>query len=210
MKLPNKTLERKLFADGYRNVIAVDEVGMGCLAGPVVVCAVSLPKNFFKKDYKQLRGVRDSKLLAASQREVFAEELLSVPNFKFQIAYSYPKTIDKVNIYRATRLAMRRAIVKSGVSRCIVLIDGKTKIDGLNLPQLAIVKGDRKVFSIACASIIAKVYRDKMMVKYAKRYPQYAFEKHKGYGTKLHQSRLAQFGPSPIHRRSFAPVAKLL
>ncbi len=94
--------------------------------------------------------------------------------------------------------------------KSIVLIDGKTKIKGLDLEQMAIVKGDRKVFAIACASIIAKVYRDRMMQKYARKYPGYGFEKHKGYGTKYHQARLTAMGPSEIHRKSFAPVAELL
>ncbi|MEK7154420.1 MAG: ribonuclease HII, partial [Patescibacteria group bacterium] len=132
-----------------------------------------------------------------------------------------PKTIDKINIYQATRLAMRRAIRKLVYRKqrpktpnlklkTIVLVDGKTKIAGLDIPQMAIVKGDRKVFSIACASLIAKVARDKMMKKYAKKFPNYGFERHKGYGTKFHQAQLAALGPSKIHRRSFRPVAKLL
>jgi ribonuclease HII len=109
---------------------------------------------------------------------------------------------------------MRRAIKKLQTThyklQTIVLVDGKTEIAGLKIPQMAIVKGDRKVFAIACASLIAKVTRDKAMKKYAKKYPNYGFERHKGYGTKLHQAQLAVLGPCKIHRRSFAPVAKLL
>ena len=218
MKLPSKTLERKLFADGYGYVIAVDEVGMGCLAGPVVVCAVAFDKKFFKKNHQRLNWLRESKLLLPHQRERFAVKLLKEKNLQYQISYCYPKTIDKLNIYQAARKAMRRAIGKLINNRGallqqgapVVLVDGKTKIQGMPLDQLAIVKGDRKVFAIACASIIAKVYRDKMMVKYAKKFPGYGFEKHKGYGTKEHQAQLLKLGPCPIHRRSFGPVADLL
>src|SRR3989344_1980800 len=199
MKLPSKTLEKKLFASGYRYVIGVDEVGMGCLAGPVVVCAVAFKKKFFNHRHTKLHWLRDSKLLLPKQREKYARELFQVPGFKFQVSYAYPRTIDKVNVYQASREAMRKAIKKitkgifvSGYkdALCMVLVDGKTKIEGLNIEQIPIVKGDRKVFAIACASIIAKVHRDKMMVRYAKKYPGYGFEKHKGYGTKYHQAQL--------------------
>ncbi len=209
-------------------MIGVDEVGMGCLAGPVVVCAVLFSKKFFKKPHKKLRWLRDSKLLLSHQREKFVSELLKEKELKFQTARCLPKTIDKINIYQAARLAMRRAIRKLG-DRCwvlgvrnlkpitynlkpktIVLVDGRTEIAGLKIPQIAIVKGDRKVFAIACASIIAKVTRDRMMKNYAKKFPDYGFEKHKGYGTKFHQAQLTTLGPCKIHRRSFAPMAKLL
>ncbi len=221
MRLPHKTLERKLFSDDYRFVLGVDEVGMGCLAGPVVVCAVLFNKKFFTRPHKKLRWLRDSKLLLPRQRERFVSELLKERGLKFQTARCLPKTIDKINVYQAARLAMRRAIRKLVYRKqrpktpnlklkTIVLVDGKTKIAGLDIPQMAIVKGDRKVFSIACASLIAKVARDKMMKKYAKKFPNYGFERHKGYGTKFHQAQLAALGPSKIHRRSFRPVAKLL
>ncbi|MBI2057824.1 MAG: ribonuclease HII [Candidatus Yanofskybacteria bacterium] len=238
MKLPSKTLERKLFAGGYRCIVAVDEVGMGCLAGPVVVCAVSFNKDFFKKSHKKLRWLRDSKQLLPHQREKFAAELLKQKNFHYQISYCHSKTIDKINIYQAARKAMGRAVRNvisyrlqvisknsepttydlpvrqslgaGGKPKTIILVDGKTKIQGMPLEQRAIVKGDRKVFAIACASILAKVFRDKMMVKYAKKFPGYGFEKHKGYGTKEHQVRLAKLGPCPIHRRSFWPVSNLI
>lgn len=224
---------------GYDRIIGVDEVGMGCLAGPVVVCAVALGKNFFAKSHQKLHWLRDSKLLLPHQREKFAAELLKEKELEFKLAYCYPKTIDKLNIYQAARLAMRKAIAKlinnqleaeweqflrtgrdknhvsRGLSRSLlqkvlVLVDGKTKIQGLNFDQQAIIKGDRKVFVIACASILAKVFRDKMMTKYAKKFPGYGFEKHKGYGTKEHLTKLATLGPCAIHRKSFAPVSKLV
>lgn len=214
MRLPHKTLEKKLFADGYRHIIGVDEVGMGCLAGPVVVCAVLFGRKFFKKTHKKLHWLRDSKLLLPHQREKFVRELFKERGLKFKVSFCHPKTIDRLNIYQAARFAMRRAIKKLQTThyklRTIVLVDGKMKITGLDLSQMAIVKGDRKVFSIACASLIAKVTRDKMMKKYAKKFPHYGFERHKGYSTKLHRAQLATCGLCAIHRRSFAPVAKLL
>lgn len=217
MILPTKKIEKKLLKKNYTHVIGVDEVGMGCLAGPVVVCAVILDKKFFNKEHGKLRRLRDSKLLSAKQRETFAQQLLKENNMKHKISYCFPKTIDRLNIYKASRLAMRRAVLKLAEGRpprlqrtaLCILVDGPHKIPGLNLDQIPIVKGDRRVFSIACASIIAKVYRDKMMIKYAKRYLNYGFEKHKGYGTKHHVAQLTALGPSKIHRRSFAPISKL-
>jgi ribonuclease HII len=206
MKLPGKTLEKNLFKSGYRLIYAIDEVGMGCLAGPVVVCAVAITNSFYNKHHKKLQGVRDSKLLQAKQRELFSAELLKEKDLVYSRAYAYPKTIDRLNIYRASRLAMRNAIKKIKPQfdlKSITLVDGNKKIPELKGEQMAIVKGDRKVFAIACASIIAKVYRDKMMAKYAKKYPGYGFEKHKGYGTKYHQAQLTSLGPCIIHRKSF-------
>lgn len=213
MKLPSKQLERRLFKSGYDLIIGVDEVGVGALAGPVVVCAVVVTNSFYNRNHHKLRRLRDSKLLQAKHREKFAEQLAKEKDFSFVIASSSNKEIDKLNIYQATRKAMRKAIgrLKSNFNflREMVLVDGKTQIAGLEIDQTAIVKGDRKVFSIACASIIAKVFRDELMVKYAKKYPGYGFEKHKGYGTKYHVQKLSLLGPSVIHRKSFAPVAKL-
>lgn len=213
MKLPHKTLERKLFANGYSLIYAVDEVGMGCLAGPVVVCAVGITNHFYNKHHKKLRWLRESKLLPPRQREKFSEELLKEKDLVYAIAQCSPKTIDKLNIYRAARLAMKNALKKIEPNtkiKNIVLIDGKTKIDGVKTEQMPIVKGDRKIFAIACASVVAKVFRDKLMDKYAKKYPEYGFDKHKGCGTKYHQARLTALGPCEIHRKSFAPMRKLV
>lgn len=243
MKIPCKTLERKLFAD-YDYVVGVDEVGMGCLAGPVVVCAVVFEKKFFNKTHRKLHWLRDSKLLQPEQREKFAKELLNETGLRFKISLSHPAMIDKINIYQAARLAMRRAVTKLTMGqrlasrpllqfvgeesdakkrparqsldtlsqKIVVLVDGPYKINGLSegITQIPVVGGDRQVFAIACASILAKVYRDKMMIGYAKRFPGYGFEKHKGYGTRLHLEKLAMLGPCPMHRRGFAPVARLL
>ena len=209
MILPSKSLERKLFSEGYDQVVGVDEVGMGCLAGPVVVCAVSLTAKFYKKDHVGLRLLRDSKLLSPKLRENYFENMRKA-GVEYQVSFCYPKTIDKINIYQAARKAMARAVVKLEHSKAIVLVDGPYPIDSLNLPQRAIIKGDRRVFAIACASIIAKVHRDRMMKRYAKRFPEYGFEKHKGYGTKLHIANLAHYGPTEIHRQSFTPVGQVI
>ncbi len=206
MRLPHKTLEKSLFSRGYRKIIAVDEVGMGSLAGPVVVAAVQFNKRFFRKRHKNLHWLRDSKLLLPHQRESFVRELLKEKNFEYRIGYCFPKTIDRVNIYQAARLAMKRAIKKLSENKkgkTFILVDGKYEIKGLKLKQLPVIKGDRKIFSIACASLIAKVFRDRMMVRYGKRFPDYGFEKHKGYGTKFHRVMLLKYGRSPIHRNSF-------
>jgi len=231
LKLPHKTLERKLFASGYSLIYAVDEVGMGCLAGPVVVCAVGMTNHFYNKHHKKLIRMRESKLLSSQQREKYAEELLKEKDLVYAIAQCSPRVIDKINIYQASRLAMRKAIAKISnfqfpisnefsnlqlskkdkrKPKSIVLVDGNKKIPNLKGEQMPIVKGDRKIFAIACASVIAKVFRDKLMDRYAQKYPGYGFEKHKGYGTKYHQIKLASLGPCEIHRKSFAPIAKLL
>jgi len=204
MKLPNKNIESKYIKSGYGRVIGVDEVGMGCLAGPVVVCAAYFDKRFYLNRYEGLNNVNDSKLLSAKRREIIVEELIKNKYFKYKISLCQSKTIDRLNIHEASKLAMRRAVETIATQKgAIVLVDGLHKIPDIKINQRAITKGDRKIFIIACASIIAKVYRDKLMVRYAKKYPKYGFEIHKGYGTKHHYARLAKFGPSDIHRKSF-------
>lgn len=205
MNRPSKELEQKLLKSGYDFVVGVDEVGVGSLAGPVVVCAISFSPDFYNKSHDKFHGLRESKLLSAEQREKFMSEL---EEQEYKIGIRYPKKIDAVNIYQATREAMRSAIKKLSVknpknSRQIILVDGNKKIENLDFDQQAIVKGDQKIFAIACASIIAKVYRDRMMQRYADQFPAYGFEQHKGYSTKLHQEQLNLLGPCPIHRRSF-------
>lgn len=204
MKLPHKTIERTLFRNGYKRVIGIDEVGMGCLAGPVVVCAVAFSREFYRHAHRRLRRLRDSKLLQPHQREEYAKYLMAERGLSYALARSYPKKIDEINIYQAARKAMKRAIDRLNVrERTIVLVDGKTNIKGVSFDQQAIVKGDRKVFAIACASVIAKVHRDRMMMRAARCFPGYGFEKHKGYGTKLHREKIRELGPCHIHRRSF-------
>ena len=184
---------------------------MGCLAGPVVVCAVVFTKEFFVKRHENLHWIRDSKLLLPKARSVYSDELKQ-EHVTYEVGYCFPKTIDRINIYQAARTAMRRAIarLKVPLETSYLLVDGDKKVHGISMQQQPIVKGDRKVFSIACASVLAKVFRDRMMEKYARKFPGYGFELHKGYSTKLHQARLVELGPSPIHRRSFSRVGKLV
>lgn len=224
MRFPTKILEQRLLNSGYKYVVGIDEVGMGCLAGPVFVSAVIVNNKFFYKRHEDLRGLRDSKLLSESQREKFFKAIKNKKEICYKIAFCKSETIDKMNIFQAARLAMKRAVKKVLgrekysdtldleylIHNTVVLVDGKMKIKGLKFDQIPIVKGDRKVFTIACASIIAKVHRDKIMRRYSQKYPGYGFEKHKGYGTKYHKEQLASLGPCAIHRRSFAPVAKMI
>ena len=190
--------ESKKWAEGVLCVIGVDEVGRGPLAGPVVAAAVSFEQG------GQIPFVDDSKKLTERKRELLYDKILSVPDVKYGIVEVSPEEIDRVNILKATHLAMARAS-KMIEDAEFALIDG-LPVPGFYLPSEAIVKGDSKSASIAAASILAKVYRDRLMVKYSEEYPGYGFEKHKGYGTKLHLEALKKYGPCPIHRMSFAPV----
>lgn len=221
LMFPTKNLEHRLSQAGYKSIIGVDEVGYGALAGPVVVCAVMIDwKRVRRSDSLLKLGVRDSKQLTAPERERIALTLRKDSRVTFQLASASPTVIDRVNILRAAQGAMRRAIkrIMNHESRIkpykkhnsIILVDGNRTVPQLKLSQRTIIKGDQKVFSIACASIIAKVQRDQLMTKYAKTYPQYGFAKHKGYGTKEHFAQLTAFGLLLIHRRSFTLTSKLL
>jgi ribonuclease HII len=198
-KRPDLRYERRLWKDGINAVAGVDEAGVGPMAGPVVAAAVVFsPETFIK-------GVHDSKQLTHEQREE-----LFIPIRERAIAVGIGTAsvleIDRLNIYWATMQASKRALAALGLSPRHVLVDGRL-IPGLKLPQTRIVGGDRKSFCIAAASIIAKVTRDRMMVAYDEQYPGYGFAQHKGYCTNDHMEQLRELGPSPIHRRSFWPVA---
>lgn len=207
VKVPHTTLERKLYAKGFERVIGVDEVGMGCMAGPVVVCAAWFPKAFYERPHPALARLRESKLLSARQREVFARELTLHTDIRYAVSIVHAREVDTLNVFQAARTGMRRAISKlratDEYSKVMVLVDGPHRIADIPHEQMPIVKGDRTIFAIACASIIAKVHRDAMMVRYAKRYPGYGLERHKGYGTAAHRVSLAALGPCPIHRKTF-------
>ncbi|ATY85063.1 ribonuclease HII [Kyrpidia spormannii] len=192
--------ERKLWNEGYSLVAGVDEAGVGPLAGPVVAAAVVLPKDF------DVAGLGDSKRLTAGQREEQFERLRR-DALALEVAVVDADLIDRLNILQAARLAMRRAVATLG-KRCeAVLVDGRPVPD-MPAPSLAVVRGDAQSPSIAAASIVAKVTRDRLMVEYAERYPGYGFERHKGYPTAAHLEALQKLGPCPIHRRSFGPVAR--
>jgi len=200
----NLETESKYFGRGYRLVGGVDEAGRGPLAGPVVAACVVIGPDF-RIDDQDLELINDSKKLSAKKRErlfgVIKAKALAVA-----IGVADNQTIDKINILQASFLAMRRAIKALAVEPDYILLDGRFKIPKLNTPQTAIIQGDAKVWSIAAASIIAKVSRDWLITELDKEYPLYGFARHKGYGTKLHMEKLREHGPCPIHRFSFAPV----
>ncbi len=194
--------EQQLRAEGFSWIAGVDEAGRGPLAGPVTAAAVVLPGN-----PSALPPVFDSKQLSESAREEIFEQLHRVPGIQISAAEASVEEIDRLNILQATHLAMRRAV--AGLAKAdFVLVDGLPV--QFTLPSKNIVKGDAKCAAIAAASIIAKVTRDRWMKKAAEKFPQYAFDSHKGYGTAEHLELLKKYGPSVLHRKSFRPVRELL
>jgi len=189
--------ERGLNSSGYRSIAGVDEAGRGPLAGPVVAAAVIL-KTF---DFKE--RIDDSKKLSALKREKAYGEIMKKAIVGVGIVGE--KTIDRINIYQATKKAMQAALSNLKSSPGYVIVDGNMRLT-TRCPLRCIPGGDAKSISIAAASIIAKVTRDRIMLKYDSVYPQYGFARHKGYGTKRHIAALKEHGPSPIHRNSFNPV----
>lgn len=186
---------------GVELIAGVDEVGRGPLVGPVVTAAVILDPN------KRIEGLKDSKKLSEKKRVLLAEEIKQKA-LAWSLGRAEPEEIDELNILHATMLAMQRAVENLKISPHLVLVDGN-RVPNLEIPAQAIVKGDSLVAEISAASILAKVARDQEMKELDQQYPQYAFAQHKGYPTKLHLEKLAEFGPLPQHRRSFAPVRKL-
>ncbi len=219
MKHPNLSEEKKLWKKGYKIVVGLDEAGRGPLAGPVVAAAVSI----LNTKYQILNTkVRDSKQLTAKAREVLYKIITKDKNIGWGIGIVSNKVIDRINILEATKLAMAKAVknlkVKNSrlrqgfggqAKRVFLIIDGNVKLD-LPLPQKPIIKADQKVFSCAAASILAKVTRDRMMIKYHQKYPKYRFDLHKGYGTKKHFKLLKKHGSCEIHRKTFYPVSAYL
>lgn len=177
-------------------ITGIDEAGRGPLAGPVVCACVIMP---LQAD-KIIDGVNDSKKLSPKKRELLYDEIVKTA-IDFSIVEVDEKTIDEINILQATRLGMKKALENLKITPNIVLIDA-VKID-TNLPQDNIIKGDALSYNIAAASILAKVYRDRLMVQLDQKYPHYQFAKHKGYGTKVHIEALKKYGKCPIHRESF-------
>jgi ribonuclease HII len=202
---PNLVEENKLTSKGYQFIAGIDEVGRGALAGPVVAGAVILRESV---NYERLAGVRDSKELTPARRELLYDLIID-ESFAYGIGIISSQLIDSINILNATRLAMRQAIDKLSCIPDFVLVDGMI-IPELSIPQKGIIKGDKLSLSIACASIIAKVTRDRMMVELNDSYPRYGLSRHKGYGTKYHLDCLDKYGPSPIHRFTFAPVKEAI
>ena len=202
---PNLDEEDKLKAQGYDLIAGIDEVGRGALAGPVVAGAVILPHP---ANLPWFGLVRDSKELGSRKRESLFE-LINKEAAAVGIGIVPPQVIDSINILRATRLAMMQAVEKLSKQPTFLLIDRVT-LSQCPIPQRGITRGDKLCLSIACASIIAKVTRDRMMEEFDQIYPGYGFAQHKGYGTKGHISCLQKLGPSPIHRLYFAPVRNII
>lgn len=216
----NFDFEKELANKGYQFVIGIDEVGRGPLAGPVVACAAVSKK--YDLEEKEIDLIRDSKTLSEKQRERLFDFIQE--NFFVGVGLCDHETVDRINILEASFLAMKAALssLKSKISayggkktnylnaKCIILVDGNKKIPNLSMDQRAIVEGDKIIKSISAASIIAKVTRDRMMKEMHEKYPEYGFDKHKGYGTKFHVDALLKNGPCKIHRKSFEPIKTLV
>ncbi len=198
--------EKEIFKQGYNFVAGLDEAGRGPLVGPVVAACVVIDQNF-AIDSQELGLVADSKKLSPKKRELLFK-IIKEKTLAVEIGVVNNRTIDRVNILQASFLAMKKAINSLTIKPDYLLIDGSMKIPGVKQKQAAIINGDAKVFVIAAASIIAKVSRDWLMLKEDKKYPQYEFARHKGYGTKIHLEKIKEFGPCPLHRLSFAPFTK--
>jgi len=202
--MPSFIEEEQLAAQGYRLIAGVDEVGRGALAGPVVAAAVILPASL---DAAQLNGVRDSKQLSPTKRELLYYHIYEIA-VAVGVGMAPHSVVDGHGIIQATRFAMKQAIERLSPSPESLLID-YMHLPGLRLPQKGITHGDNLCFSIACASIIAKVARDWVMVEFDRLYPGYGMAQHKGYGTRQHVACLSRLGACPIHRRTFRPVREV-
>lgn len=189
------TLENEIYAEGFSLVCGVDEAGRGPLAGPVCAAAVILPRGL------EIDGLDDSKKLSGKKREKLFDDIVNAA-VSYGIAFASVEEIEEHNILGATFIAMNRAIGQLSPKPELALIDGNRN-KGICIESRCVVKGDSKCADIAAASILAKVTRDRYMLEMAEKYPQYRFEQHKGYGTKLHYEMLREYGPSPIHRRDF-------
>lgn len=189
------TLENEIYAEGFSLICGVDEAGRGPLAGPVCAAAVILPRGL------EIDGLDDSKKLSEKKREKLFDDIVNTA-VSYGIAFAGVEEIEEHNILGATFMAMNRAIGQLSPKPELALIDGNRN-KGICIESRCVVKGDSKCADIAAASILAKVTRDRYMLEMAEKYPQYRFELHKGYGTKLHYEMLREYGPSPIHRRDF-------
>lgn len=197
--------ERAWWSRGVTRLAGVDEAGRGPLAGPVVAAAVIFPSAWSESGFdERLRDLNDSKQLTENQREKFFAVLTSLPEVRYGISIVDAATIDRINILQATHRAMNMALAKLQPQPEHVLVDGKP-VKSMKLSHTALVKGDSLSYSIAAASVLAKVTRDRMMVEFEEQFPGYGFAEHKGYGTPQHLAAIAELGPCPIHRRSFAP-----
>ncbi len=194
--MPDFTYENAAKQNGYKLVCGVDEAGRGPLAGPVCAAAVILPENC------EIEGLNDSKKLTEKKRDALYDVIIEKA-VGFSVAYGTLEEIEEYNILNATFLAMNRAIEGLNIPADFALIDGNRVPTGIKIPCETVVKGDALSCSIAAASILAKVTRDRLLLEYAEQYPEYGFEKHKGYGTAAHYEAIKKYGVLPIHRLSF-------
>ncbi len=206
MEIDRFKFERILLTRGATRIAGVDEAGRGPLAGPVVAAAVILPLSWIQGGLpEELRGLNDSKQLKPAQRARFYEFLKTIPEVRSEVGVVDVEVIDTINILRATYQAMNMALARLEPPPEHVLVDG-LPVGTIVLPQTALIGGDARSFTIAAASVVAKVTRDRLMNAYHENYPVYGFAKNKGYGTSQHLAALVEHGPCPLHRRSFAPL----
>lgn len=194
--------EIELLNKGHQYIAGCDEVGRGPLAGPVVAAAVILDP------FNKIEGLNDSKKLSEKKRQVLSKEIMEKA-IAYKITYIYPKEIDKINIYQASKKAMIESIKALDVKPTFILSDAMP-LNEIDIPHLSIIKGDSKSATIAAASIIAKVERDNYMIELSKKYPEYGFEKHKGYPTKMHLEALKKYGVLDVYRKTYKPVYDLI
>lgn len=191
-----KEIEEKLHEEGNQYICGIDEAGRGPLAGPVVVAAVIMPKN------SMIEGVNDSKKVSEKKREKLYEEITTTA-IAWGVGIIDQKEIDDINILQATKKALTTSLQNLATKPNLILVDALKDINTLGIPYQSIIKGDAKCYSIAAASIIAKVTRDRIMRQWDEIYPQYGFDKHKGYGTAVHIAAIKEYGICPLHRKSF-------
>ena len=191
-----KEIEKDLHQRGFNNICGIDEAGRGPLAGPVVVASVIMPED------SMIEGVNDSKKVSEKKREKLYD-LIIEEAISYSVAIIGQDEIDNINILNATKKGLTTCVKELDIKPDLIIVDALNKIDTQGIPYQSIIKGDAKCYSIAAASILAKVTRDRIMREWDKVYPQYGFEKHKGYGTAAHIAAIREYGLCPIHRRSF-------
>ena len=192
-----KQIEEEIYnKEDVKYICGIDEAGRGPLAGPVVVASVIMPKD------SMIEGVNDSKKVSEKKREKLYEEITNTA-IAWGVGIIDQREIDEINILNATKKGLTNSLKELEIKPDLILVDALTNIDTLGIPYRSIIKGDAKSYSIAAASIIAKVTRDRIMRQWDELYPEYGFEKHKGYGTKMHIDAIKEYGPCPLHRKSF-------
>ena len=191
-----KKMDKEFYDKGIKYIAGIDEAGRGPLAGPVVVASVILPQD------SMIEGINDSKKLSEAKREKLYE-IITKEAISYGVGIIYQDEIDQINILQATKKGLTESIKQMSIKPNIIMVDALSGIDTLGIPYKSIIKGDAKCYSIAAASIIAKVTRDRIMREWDKIYPEYGFGSHKGYGTAKHIAAIKEFGPCPIHRRTF-------